>query len=142
MLKELYRLFNNPRSGAYIIFFYIAASMIFGLIYYAALPLIEGTPSLEYNTEVKKHVDNFFECFYFSITSQTTVGYGDIIPGTSGARLCAMIQTVFGFFYLAFTISFFTAKRILKSDKFEMFLLNYSNITASDFISDNTRGIH
>lgn len=141
MLKELFRMINDSRSGYYIILFYIAISVIFSIIYYIVLPAIEGAPSLEYNTEINTPVNSFFDCFYFSITSQTTVGYGDVVPKSTGGRLVTIIQVIFGFFYLAFTISFFSARMILRSNIFELFLLKYSNETTGLRVSES-RDIH
>jgi hypothetical protein len=129
MINNFSKIINNPRSVQYIIIFYLLISLLFSLCYHFVIPLIEGIPTLEYNKSVngKEYVNNFFDCFYFSITSQTTVGYGDIVPSSFSGKLLTMIQVVFGFFYLAFTISFFTARAVLKSDKFEAFMSSYSN---------------
>lgn len=128
MINNFSKIINNPRSVQYIIIFYLLIAIFFSLCYHFVLPLIEGIPALEYKSAAgKEYVNNFFDCFYFSITSQTTVGYGDIVPTTFSGKVLTMIQVVFGFFYLAFTISFFTARSVLKSDKFEAFMKSYSN---------------
>jgi voltage-gated potassium channel len=48
---------------------------------------------------------NFSESVYFSIVSMSTVGYGDIVPHTSLARLLASIEVVCGFMLLLFGVS-------------------------------------
>jgi voltage-gated potassium channel len=44
---------------------------------------------------------------YFSLVTLATVGYGDILPATSTARMLAMIQAVIGQFYLAVVVALF-----------------------------------
>lgn len=43
--------------------------------------------------------------FYFSFTTMTTLGYGDILPISSFARTCAWLEAVAGQIYLAVWIS-------------------------------------
>lgn len=126
MNSSIWNFLDNPRSIYYIIFCYIAAAVVFSACYLLVLPLFEGTASLKFSTsdQTPSHVVHYFDCLYFSLTSQTTVGYGDIIPATTGGKIIAILQVVFGYFYLAFTIAFFTGKAILKSDKLKLFLLD------------------
>lgn len=44
---------------------------------------------------------------YFSLVTLATVGYGDILPATPTARMLAMIQAVFGQFYVAVVVALF-----------------------------------
>jgi voltage-gated potassium channel len=44
---------------------------------------------------------------YFSLVTLATVGYGDILPATSTARMLAMMQAVFGQFYIAVVVALF-----------------------------------
>jgi voltage-gated potassium channel Kch len=44
---------------------------------------------------------------YFSLVTLATVGYGDILPVTSTARMLAMIQAVTGQFYIAVVVAIF-----------------------------------
>jgi hypothetical protein len=48
---------------------------------------------------------SFSESIYFSIVSIGTVGYGDIVPHSSLARLLASIEVVCGFMLLLFGVS-------------------------------------
>ncbi len=125
----LIKFINNPRNIYHIIISYLAVSLIFSLIYYSILPLIDGIPSLKYNTNSVSpfYVNNYIDSLYFSITSQTTVGYGDIIPVNLSGKITVLLQVVFGYFYLAFTMAVFTSHFILKSDKFKSILLNFIN---------------
>ena len=46
-----------------------------------------------------------FPALYFSLTTQATLGYGDIVPVSPTARLLAMIQAVGGMFYMTLLVS-------------------------------------
>jgi voltage-gated potassium channel len=46
-----------------------------------------------------------FTAFYFSFATLTTVGYGDIAPVSSVARMLAVMEAVTGLFYVAVLIS-------------------------------------
>ena len=48
---------------------------------------------------------SFSESIYFSIVSISTVGYGDIVPHSSLARVLASIEVVCGFMLLLFGVS-------------------------------------
>jgi voltage-gated potassium channel len=48
---------------------------------------------------------SFSESIYFSIVSITTLGYGDIVPHSSLARLLASIEVICGFMLLLFGVS-------------------------------------
>jgi len=45
-----------------------------------------------------KPVDSFWDCLYFSIATQLTVGYGDVLPEGAG-RSIASFQALTGFFF-------------------------------------------
>ena len=44
---------------------------------------------------------------YFSLVTLATVGYGDILPVTTTARMLAMFQAVIGQFYIAIVVAIF-----------------------------------
>lgn len=50
---------------------------------------------------VAKLAAAFFECFYFSLVTQTTLGYGDITPRGVLARSIMMSQVFFGVMVIA-----------------------------------------
>lgn len=52
----------------------------------------------------------FVDCLYFSATTQTAVGCGDIVPATVLGRVCTMIQAAFRYFCLAFMVSLLVAR--------------------------------
>ncbi len=46
-----------------------------------------------------------FNAFYFSFSTLSSVGYGDITPVSKGARMMAVMETITGIFYVAVMIS-------------------------------------
>ena len=44
---------------------------------------------------------------YFSLTTMTTTGYGDIVPVDPFARSLANLESMFGQFYFAITVTRF-----------------------------------
>jgi hypothetical protein len=46
-----------------------------------------------------------FNAIYFSLTTQSTLGYGDIVPVSPTARLLAMTQAVGGMFYMTLIVA-------------------------------------
>jgi voltage-gated potassium channel len=51
------------------------------------------------------HVLSFSESIYFSIGTISTVGYGDIIPYSSPARVLASLEVFWGIMLLLFGVS-------------------------------------
>jgi hypothetical protein len=49
---------------------------------------------------------NFNELYYFSFVTQTTLGYGDIIPVSHFARSFAISQAIIGQFYVAVVLTY------------------------------------
>jgi hypothetical protein len=47
----------------------------------------------------------FFDAYYFSFITLSTVGYGDITPLSRGARTLAMMEAMVGTLYMAVLIS-------------------------------------
>jgi len=46
-----------------------------------------------------------FDCYYYSFTTLTTLGYGDIVPVTKYARILATLEAVAGPVYLAIFVA-------------------------------------
>jgi len=58
-------------------------------------------PKPELDTDVAR----IFRMRYFSFATLTSVGYGDIIPGTKLARMCAITEALVGQIYLLVMVS-------------------------------------
>lgn len=115
---------DNPRSPYYAVLFFILVSLFFSLVYFAVLPCLEGLPALSPNGKEISSVKfvSFLDCLYFSVTTQTTLGYGDIIPTSVSGKICSIIQAAFGYIYLAFLISVFTSRAVLRSTRLQTYL--------------------
>ena len=46
-----------------------------------------------------------FNALYFSFTTLSTVGFGDIVPVSGAARMLAIVEAVFGMFYVTLLIA-------------------------------------
>ncbi len=125
MKSNIWNCINSPRSTFYIFFIFLLVSIIFSLIYYSILPIYDGSQSLRYNIgePALSPVNSYIDHFYYSITSQTKVGYGDIVPATKNCMIATMIQVTFGYFYLALVIAFFVCKFLVKSDTFKSYFM-------------------
>jgi len=115
---------DSPRRPCYTVLFFILVSLFFSLLYFAVLPRLEGSPALSRNGKEIFSVEfvSFLDCLYFSVTTQTTLGYGDIIPISVSGKICSIIQAAFGYIYLAFLISVFTSRAVLRSKRLQKYL--------------------
>lgn len=66
---------------------------------------------------------NFNELYYFSFVTQTTLGYGDIVPLSHFARSLAVSQAIIGQFYVAVVLTYILnlwikdqGQRLLRAD--------------------------
>jgi hypothetical protein len=57
-------------------------------------------------TDIAQMKRNFNEIFYFSFVTQTTLGYGDIVPVGHLARSLAISQAIIGQFYVAVVLTY------------------------------------
>ncbi len=56
------------------------------------------------------HEDSWFLPLYFSIVTMTTLGYGDVLPVSTGAQILAMVQVLIGYIMLGGLLSIFSNK--------------------------------
>ena len=57
----------------------------------------------------------FWNCFYFSVVTFTTLGFGDIVADNSTARLLVTLEVIFGYMMLGGLISIFSNKLASRS---------------------------
>jgi hypothetical protein len=62
--------------------------------------------ALHQETEINALRQNFDTLFYFSFVTQTTLGYGDIVPVAHVARALAVTQAIIGQFYVAVVLTY------------------------------------
>ena len=57
----------------------------------------------------------FWNCFYFSIVTFTTLGFGDIVADNAAARFLVTLEVIFGYLMLGGLISIFSNKLASRS---------------------------
>ncbi len=81
------------------------------LLLFSGFILLIATVSI-YLFEYPEHgsdINNLFEAFYWSVVTLATVGYGDVVPHTTGGRVAAMLLIVTSMGILAFFTSILIA---------------------------------
>jgi hypothetical protein len=83
---------------------YILIAMAFGTLYLILELLVPGSFS---GVRIASHSGErpWWQFFYFSFTTLSTVGYGDIAPTTMRARSFVIIEQLVAVFYVAILIS-------------------------------------
>ena len=80
---------------------YLLLNTIFATIYYLMGP---GALAGE------AYLPRFWQCFFFSVDTLATIGYGDITPATLGANFLVTIESLVGVLGLALTAGLIFAK--------------------------------
>jgi hypothetical protein len=80
---------------------YILIGFLWTMLY---LILLNFDPQAISNVSVVKEKMSL-DCFYFSFTTLTTLGYGDMAPVTSYAKILAVTEAVVGPLYIAILIA-------------------------------------
>jgi hypothetical protein len=96
------RVSSNTIAGAAAV--YILLAVAFASAHHAVALLGDD---VEYaNLDMSgPHRDQTFQVYYYSVVSQTTLGYGDITPKSNLSRGLTMAQVVFGQLYLAILLA-------------------------------------
>jgi voltage-gated potassium channel len=87
----------NRLAGAASLYLIIALiwSLLYSLLYAADPRSISGLPAHP----------SLWDCLYFSATTLTTLGYGDVLPLSAAARTLASVEVVLGQFYLTILVA-------------------------------------
>jgi inward rectifier potassium channel len=80
-----------PRFAALVAAFYIALNLLFATLYAVDPNSIAGTTGGRW----------FYDCFFFSVQTLATVGYGHMYPQTLYGHVVSMIEIMSGLFLLA-----------------------------------------
>ena len=86
----------------------IATYLMLGLLWSFAYILVDHLVPNSFVFTVgpdSSHSMNHFNALYFSFTTLSTVGYGDIVPVSGAARMLAIVEAVFGMFYVTLLIA-------------------------------------
>ena len=102
-------LFSYVRNADFIttshIFTAVSMYLLLGLLWFA---LYSSVACLYPNSIVSSQsalTDRQSELLYFSLTTLTTLGYGDVVPLYSEVRILAALEAVTGVLYVAITVA-------------------------------------
>jgi len=83
---------------------FLLMGLLWGIAYTFLARLDPGAFVFNTGPESQKAMKGF-EAVYFSFTTMSTVGYGDIVPVSRVARMLAMSQAMVGMFYMTILIA-------------------------------------
>ncbi len=95
------RITSHRLQGAVVV--YLTAALIFASAY-GLIWELSPNAFTNLNASPGGEVENA-DLLYFSLTTLTTTGYGDIVPVDPFARSLANLESVLGVFYLAITVA-------------------------------------
>lgn len=109
VVVQLFRfIFLAPRVDSEVLCASIAIYLMVGLFWSLAYGLVDrlvpGSFVFTTGPTADRSMDGF-QGLYFSFVTLSTVGYGDIIPVSKVARMLAMVEAVFGMFYVSLLIA-------------------------------------
>ena len=108
VLRLLGFILHAPRVNSDILCAGVATYLLLGLLWAFAYLLVDwlapGSFAFTVDPPSSRSMDGFNN-LYFSITTLTTSGYGDIIPVSRLARMLAMVESVTGLFYVTLLIA-------------------------------------
>ena len=115
-----------PRVDSGVLCSGIATYLMLGLLWSFAYILVDCLVPNSFVFTVgpaSSHSMDRFNALYFSFITLSTVGYGDIIPLSGAARMLAMVEAVFGMFYvtllIARLVSHYSSRSLLEAVRSE-----------------------
>ncbi len=92
-----------------VIFWWFAFTITYAVIYFAGqlIEYTDGATEIDFTT-----LGGFLTCFYFSVVTFTTLGFGDISPVTDVGRAVASVEAFTGAFMIALFVLVFGRKMI------------------------------
>ena len=73
---------------------YTLSVLFFSILYYLSSNYLEKTGFVDTYFKSKPEALSYFDCLYFSLVTQTTVGYGRFEPYGSLARIINIFQLI------------------------------------------------
>ena len=97
----------------------LSVYLIFGLAWASIYQVIEiWKPDSFILSNPDEPKQDYFQMWYFSMVTLTTLGYGDIAPATMVARVFVVLEAIMGQFYLAILIASLIGRGVAqKNDK-------------------------
>lgn len=83
---------------------YLMIALLWAVIYTLVARISPGSFQFSFGSEAQKEMRGFV-ALYFSLTTLSTVGFGDVVPVSNVARMLAMAEAVVGVFYLTLMVS-------------------------------------
>ena len=79
----------------------LASSLLFGIIYmFAGIHIGDGIPDIRYplskTVGIKQILGDFGRCTFFSLTTFSTVGYGNYVPLGPVGMIVSGVQMIWG----------------------------------------------
>lgn len=78
-------------------------------VFLLAIAYIFATALIMFNIEESSLFEDYFDALYWATTTLTTVGYGDIYPGSDLGRLISMLSAIMGVAIIALPSGVITA---------------------------------
>jgi len=106
---------NQQHISAELVYAAIAVYFIIGLIWTSTYQIIELHNPHSFsivNKIASGKQELFFQMWYFSMVTLTTLGYGDITPISMSARSFVILEAMTGQFYLAILIASLIGRRV------------------------------
>ena len=82
---------------------------------YSIVEMVWPGSYLVHDQVIGAHPTGHTVFFYYSLVTITTLGYGDIVPGTPGAGLLASLEAVVGQLYVAILVARIVALRLTEN---------------------------
>jgi hypothetical protein len=94
-----------PRVDSEVLCAAVAGYLLSGLAWSLAYSLLSRLDPNSFAFTLGPESMNVFTGLYFSFVTLSTVGYGDIVPVSSVARMLAIVEAMFGMFYMTLLIA-------------------------------------
>jgi Ion channel len=127
VIQHLLRfIFRAPRVNSEVLSAGVTIYLMMGLFWSLAYSLVDRLlpDSFAFNAGPdSSHSMQGFQSLYFSFVTLSTTGYGDIVPVSNVARMLAVVEAVFGMFYvtllIARLVSLYSSNRAIDEAKTE-----------------------
>ena len=84
-----------PSFFSVVALLYISTNVLFASLYYFC------GPDAFIDVDFKNTHDRFFHCFFFSVQTMSTIGYGSLSPGNALCHLLVLLESITGLFFVA-----------------------------------------
>jgi len=103
---------------AELIYAALSVYLIFGLAWASIYHIIDmWQPGSFILSQPDNPRQDFFQMWYFSMVTLTTLGYGDIAPATMIARVFVVLEAIMGQFYLAILVASLIGRSVTQDNE-------------------------